>query len=194
MRKVKVLLLLSLAMVAMVASVVAVSVKSAEDKPAFVIRKVEEQVVLYTIYRGNYDKTGAAIGKLFALAGQKGIIPRGPVLCAYLNNPEYVSSAHWLTEIRIPVGKDALKLAGTLGEMTDVKTLSALEVAVAVKPEGQADPGPVYASLYGWILKQGYMGVDTPCEKVLTNAMTGNYAQMKTEIMIPVKKLSPGKD
>lgn len=194
MSKVKIWALLMLAIGLMVVSVADISAKSAAGKPAFAIRKVEKQIVLYTIHRGGYDKVGPTVGKLFALAGQKGITPRGQVSYVYLNNPKYVSSEHWLTEIRIPVDKEALKIAGTLGEMTDVKALPALEVAVAVKSQGQDDPGPIYENLYAWILKQGYAAVGGPRETFLTDGMTGNYAQMKTKIMIPVKKLSKDKD
>jgi effector-binding domain-containing protein len=175
----------------MVIGAARISAESAGGKSSFAVRKVEEQVVLYTINRGGYDKTGPAVGKLFALAGQKGIRPRGPVSYVYLNNPKLVSSQHWLTEIRIPVGKEALKLAGTLGEMTDVKALPAMEVAVAVKPEGQSDPAPVYEDLYRWILKEGYVASQGPIETFLTKGAAGqNYAQMKTEIMVPVGRLS----
>lgn len=189
MSKVRIWSMLLLAIGLMVVCGVRISAQTTAGKPDFVIRKAEKQVVLYTIYRGSYDKTGMAIGKLFGLAGRKGISPRGAMSYVYLNNPEYVSKEHWLTEIRIPVGKEALKLTGTLGEMTDIKALPAMELAVAVKPEGQADPGPIYESLHAWILKQGYMVTDGPMEIFLTNVMTGDYVQMKTEIMVPIKKL-----
>ena len=182
--------LLLLAVLSIITVAAKISAKPTTDKPAFAIRKVERQTVLYTIYRGSYDKIGPTIGKLYALAGKKQIQPRASVYYVYLNNPKYVSSEHWLTEIRIPVSKEALKVAGTLGEMTDVKALPAMEVAVAVKPEGQADPGPIYNQLGAWIIKQGYAAIGSPCEMFLTNAMTGSYAQMKSEIMMPIKKLT----
>lgn len=162
----------------------------AADQPEITIRKVEPQMVLYTIYRGDYDQVGQAIGSLYALAVQNKIWPSGTLYFAYLNNPEHVSEEHWLTEIRIPVKKEALKLAGTLGKMTDIKKLPAMEVAVVTKPAGQADPGLLYTKLATWTLKQGYIVDGGPREKFLTNAKTGDYAQMKSEIMIPVTKNS----
>ena len=171
-----------------VVSIVGISATSGGGKSTFTLRRIEKQVVLYTIYRGSYDKVGLAIGKLCALAGRKGVRPLGPMTHVYLNNPKLVASQHWLTEIRVPVGKEALKLAGTLGEMTDVKTLPAMEVLVAVKAKGQADPAPIYEEIYRQVLKEGYLAAQGPIEKFLTNAETGNYAQMKTEIMIPVSK------
>ncbi len=162
--------------------------KDTDSKPEFTLRKVNEQTVLYTIYRGPYENIGLAIGKLFALAGRNGLIPKGPLSCAYLNNPQLVSKEHYLTEIRIPVDKDALKLAGTLGEMTDVKTLPAIEIVVAKKPKGTTDPSPIYDRLYTWLYKNGYAEIDNPCEVFLSQAMSGNYEQMEAEIMIPVKK------
>ncbi len=194
MSKVKTSCLFLAAAILMAVSVVETLAESATQKSAFSIRKVEEQVVLYTIHRGSYDKSANAIGKLFALAGQKGIRPQGGVTFTYLNNPERVSKEHWLTEIRIPVGKEALKLAGTLGKFTDVKTLAATEAAVAVKPQGQADPGSLYADLAAWIFSQGYASIEGPSETFLTNAMAGDYALMKTEITIPVEKIAPHKD
>ena len=194
MSKVKKMSLLMLAAGLTLAGAAELSKKQPPDKPAFSIRRLDQQTVLYTIHRGSYNKIGDAVGRLFALAGQKGIRPRGPVSYAYLNNPNLVSSNHWLTEIRIPVGKEALKLAGTLGEMTDVKALPAMEVAVAVKHKGQADPSPIYDNLARWVFEQGYMPAGGFMETFLTNAMAGNYAQMKSEIILPVRKFSQNRN
>lgn len=177
-----------------IASTMTTSAKTPAKESGISIRNVKEEVVLYTIHRGSYDKIGPVIGNLYALAGRKGISPRGSAYYVYLNNPNQVSSQHWLTEVRIPVSKDALKAAGTLGEMTDIKTLPATEVAVAIKPEGQADPSGIYTKLYAWISKEGYVTTDSIREVFLTNAMSGNYAMMKTEIIIPIQKLPPAKD
>jgi effector-binding domain-containing protein len=190
MNRSKVWLLLLVALTSTAIVTVTIRGGQAVEKSEIVIRQVKPQTVLYTIYRGDYDKVGQAIGSLYALAIQKKIWPSGSLHFAYLNNPEHVSKEHWLTEIRIPVREEALKMAGTLGEMTDVKKLPAMEVAVATKPTGQADPGPLYTNLGTWILKQGYIVDGGPCEKFLANAMTGDYSQMKSEIMIPVTRIS----
>ena len=191
MKKAKVWLVSLVAICLMAVCVVDIPGKSlTEEISGIAIRQIEEEVVLYTIHRGSYDKIGPVIGRLYALAGKKGISPRGPVYYVYLNNPNRVSNEHWLTEVRIPVSKDALKAAGTLGKMTDIKTLPATEVAVAVKPEGQADPSGIYNKLYAWISKEGYIATDSAREVFLSNVMSGNYAQMKTEIMIPVQKFT----
>jgi effector-binding domain-containing protein len=189
MSKVRIWLPLLLAMVLMVISAVEIFAEQAAGKPEITIRKMQPQTVLYTIYRGSYDKMGKAIGNLYALAGGKGIYPHGALSCVYLNNPQLVSSEHWLTEIRIPMGEDALKLSGTLGEMTDVKTLPAMDAAVAIKPEGVTDPNLIYENLSRWIHKEGYTDIDGSIEVFLSNGAMGSYAQMKSEIMIPVKKL-----
>jgi effector-binding domain-containing protein len=180
--------ILAVAVVVMIG--VEIFAESNTTEPAFEIRKVSEQTVLYTIHRGSYDKTGMAIGKLYALAGQKGLRPMGAMSYTYLNNPNLVSSEHCLTEIRIPVAKEALKLTGKLGEMTDVKTLPEMNAAVAIKPKGIKDPGKIYEHLYYWIFKNSYMVTDAACETFLSGAQTGDYAQMKSEIMIPVAKVS----
>jgi DNA gyrase inhibitor GyrI len=157
------------------------------------IRETKEEVVLYTIHRGNYDKIGQVVGNLYALAGKKGISPRGSAYYVYLNNPNQLSSQHWLTEIRIPVSKDAMKAAGTLEKMTDIKILPDTKVAVVTKPKGQDDPSEIYSGLYVWIYKKGYIACDSPRE-VFPNAMGKSYAQMETEIAIPIQKLQKQED
>ncbi len=192
MSKVKILSLLLISVVCLMAvGIVEVWAKSPADKSGFVIRKAKEEVVLYTIHRGSYNKVGPVIGKLYGLAGKTGIRPRGSAYHVYLNNPQRVSKEHLLTEIRIPVSKEALKFSGSLGKMTDIKKLPAGDVVVAVKPEGQNDPGAIYNSLYKWIFQEGYIAVDSPREVILTNVMSGDYGQMKTEIMIPVARVLP---
>ena len=194
MNKVKTWLILTVVICLTTVCAVEITAKSPSEKTGVSIRKIEEQVVLYTIYRGSYNKIGPAIGNLYALAGKNQISPRGAPYYVYLNNPNQVSSQHWLTEIRVPVSKDALKAMGTLGEMTDVKALPTVDVAVIVKPQGQADPADIYKRLHTWIHKQNYIPTDSPREIFLTNAMTGDYSKMETEIMIPIQKPSQDKN
>lgn len=162
----------------------------AEKAETITIRKLESQVVLYAVYRGRYDQMGQAIGKLFELADQKGLMPpRGPVSGVYLNNPNLVAGEHWLTEIRIPVAEEALKAAGTLGEMVDVKKLPAMEAAVIKKPKGVEDPADLYKQLTGWLYKNSYSAIDNVMELYGSPSASGGYAEMETEIMVPVEKI-----
>lgn len=172
------------------ASVVEIFAQPTDGASAITIRKIDKQVVLYTIVRGSYAKAGTEIGVLYARAATKQIAPRGSAYFVYLNNPQKTSCEHYLTEIRIPVDTEALKQAGSLGDMTDVKEVPAVEVAVAVKPEGMADPSAIYRNLEQWIFENGYIAEEGPFEKFLTNAQTGTYEQMKSEIMIPIVKVS----
>ena len=123
MTKVKAFALLSIAVCLTAVGIVEVWAKSPTDKPNFTIRQAPKDVVLYTIYRGPYEKIGPANGNLYALAGQKGIIPRGSAYHVYLNNPRRVSSEHWLTEIRIPVGQEALNLTTPAPQRTERREL-----------------------------------------------------------------------
>lgn len=154
------------------------------------VRKTQECTVLYTLHRGSFDKMGAVIGEAIGAAAKKGVYPRGSISLAYLNNFETTPQEHWLMEIRIPVGDDALKLAGTLGKFTDVKKLPSMEVAVARKPEGMATPEAIYRELYAWMFAHGYLPVERPAEVFLTNAQSGDYARMSTEILIPVIRVA----
>jgi effector-binding domain-containing protein len=150
------------------------------------VREVGPQAVLYTIHRGHYDTVTNTVKKLYRLADSKGICITGPVCTGYLNNPRVQSPEHWLIEIRIPVGADAMKFAGTLGEMTDVKILPAMKIAAAIKPEGQDSPDTTICSLYSWIKKHGYRIAGNMWQSILCDK-PGNYAQTKTEFIIPVE-------
>ncbi len=99
-----------------------------------------------------------------------------------------------LSEIRIPVGEDALKLTGTLGEFTDVKRLPAMEAAVLRKPKGIDDAGAVRERLYAWVRQQGYAAADACCEVFLSHSAAGDYSEMETEIFVPVEKVASGQD
>jgi len=166
----------------------AVSVAAQGGEPVVSVREVKEQVILYTLYRGPYEGVGAAIGKLFQTVGPKGLMPAGPISFVYLNNPELVAKEHYLTEIRFPVAEDALKLAGTLGEFTDVKRLPGMQVAVVSKPKGVTDVGALRRALASWMREQGYEAADNCSETFLNQAM--DYAEMETEIVYPLRQFA----
>jgi len=182
----KLCLVLSLVAVTAMKGSTETPTKAKEGKPAFAIRELQKQVVLYTIYRGDLNDIGSTITELYSLAAANGIYPEGPITFAYLNTSRHISSKHWVTEVRLPVDKRALEVAGKLGKMTDIKTISAMKVAVATKPKGMADSAPIYKNLYPWMLKHGHMSVSGPQETFLANVETGDYLQMKTEIMVPI--------
>ena len=177
----------ALALIAVIAGALLAATNAAG--PSFEIRRTSESVVLYTIHRGPFDHVGTTIQELMAMAAPKGLIPKGPISFVYLTNPELTPSAHWLIEIRVPVGEDALKLAGMLGKFTDVQKLPPMDVVVVTKPEGTADPGPLYHKLYPWLLANGYVPLEGPREQFLTNAESNDYSKMKTQIMVPVQKV-----
>jgi len=156
----------------------------AEPAPDVILRDIGPQTVLYTIHRGHYDTVNSTINKLYKLADLKGICITGPTLIGYLNDPHIQSPEHWLTEIRIPVSADAMQFTGTLGRMTDVKILPAINVAV--KRERQDNPDITICSLYSWIKKRSYRIVRGLWQSILCDK-PGNYAQMRTELIIPVE-------
>lgn len=184
-RKTILLLSAALAMELIIIAGIYVRDGMAEDKSDVAIRWLPKQTVLYTVHRGHYDSIGPAIDRLYNLAVKKGICFCGPLSTGYLNNPASVSSEHWLIEVRIPVNAEALSYAGTLGPMTDVKTLPAEKVAVAVKPRGYTNPVPVIQNLYSWINSKGYIVTGRMWQTVI-NSCGGDYSAMETEFMIPI--------
>lgn len=187
MRKTRIILILSVIVAAEIVCIAGICIRDskAASRQDVTIRQVGPQVVLYTIYRGHYERIGPAIDKLYKFADARGLYPTGPVSTGYLNNPQTNSPEHWLIEIRIPVAADAMEFAGKLGEITDVKLLPAMKIAAAVKPEGQADPELAIRSLYSWINQSGYRIAGGMWQTVLYNE-ADDYSEMRTEFMIPI--------
>ncbi len=187
----KLLNVLFLLVVSMLVAVAAAEIYAGQTdaKSEITIRKIEPQTVLYTIYRGEYQKIGKSIGNIYGLAMKNQIWPKGSISLVYLNNPQYVSGEHCLVEIRIPVSKEALKKAGTFGEMTDVKELKAMEVAVIKKPAGQMNYTSLYSNIHKWISKNGYRTTENACEIFPGTSGITDYSQVNSEIMVPVEKL-----
>ncbi len=153
------------------------------------VRTLKPQTVLYTLHRGPYADLGQAFGKLYGLAGSKGLRPLGPAVSVHLNNPQQVRQAHWITEIRIPVADSALSLAGALGPMTDVKTVPGMKVAVTVKPAGIDSPELMLRKLYRWIYQSGYVHVDAPLQRIVTDNQAHDYKEMTVEVLVPIAKV-----
>jgi hypothetical protein len=187
-KKKKVILILSTIVFVEIVCIVGICACDGQTqfRPDVTVHRVEPHAVLYTIYRGHYEGIGPAIDKLFDLAREKHLTPVGPIYTGYLNNPLLVSDDHWLIEIRVPVSYDALELAGTLGEMTDVKLMPAMKVVTAIKPEGQLNPEPVIRGLYALINQRGYRVAGRMWQMVPYNNCSADYSQTRTEFVIPI--------
>ena len=89
MKKLLKLLLLSAMSMLLVVTAAEIYAGQTEAKSEITIRKIESQTVLYTIYRGEYQKIGQSIGNLYGLAMKNQIWPKGSISLVYLNNPQY---------------------------------------------------------------------------------------------------------
>jgi effector-binding domain-containing protein len=167
----------------------AVMTMHAQEDNGIHLKTVESQTVLYTVSRGHYAQMGATIESLYALAKENGITSCGDLRILYLNNPQQVASSHWLYEIQIPVDKEVLSLAGTLGKMTDIKQLPTMETAVIKRQNIMADPTELYEQLYDWISTQHLMPVDDPFETFINSSQYPDLSQMRSEIMVPIERL-----
>ncbi len=160
-----------------------------ESSAEISIREIPQQTVLYTIYRGSFYKISKAINELRALAEEKGIQTYGQVSTCFLNSPVTETCSHQIIEIQIPVEDTAINQAGTLGDMTDIKKIPAMKVAVAIKPLGFNDPTSVITELFKWIDKKGYV-VRGKMHQLIPNEGNGYYKNLKTEFVIPVEKIN----
>jgi effector-binding domain-containing protein len=184
MRNVKVLSVL--AVLAGVAVVLAVAAQ-AQPEAGVTVWRQPEQVVFYTIYRGPHEELEIPMMQLFHDAAKRGLQlqPGLGVSFVFLNNPELVEDGHYLTEVRIPVDEGALAQAGTFGDFTDVKRISATEVASVIKPAGVTDRAPYMARLATWMVENGYVLFDNFYE-----VPHGQGPAAESEIAFPVRKVA----
>ncbi|MHC4130522.1 MAG: hypothetical protein ACYSSP_01050 [Planctomycetota bacterium] len=190
MSKMKRCLFASILIIAIVMCLVACAAKEESSKDEIKLKKYKKQIVLYTICRGDNKKAGRAARDLYFLAEEKAIIILGTPTYVYLNDHMEVPSEHQLTEIRIEVRKESIEHAGKLGEWIDIKEVPTYDAAAAIKMQGVADPGPIYDKLNQWIIEKGYIPFGPPTENILIGATNAKYEKIKSEIAIPVKKLS----
>ncbi|MEJ2648221.1 MAG: hypothetical protein P8016_07430 [Sedimentisphaerales bacterium] len=182
MKKKIIVLILSLIILTEVACIAGLCVCKGGDqnRSDVTLRNVPRQTVLYTIYRGDYFEVSYAINKLYALAHEKGISLLGPVSTCRLTSPLSEEANHSLIEIQIPVEENAIEQAGPLGDMTDVKVLPAMKVAV---------PTEVIADLFSWINKKGFV-VKGRMRQTVLDGSKGSYRKLRTEFVIPIEELT----
>jgi effector-binding domain-containing protein len=180
----------SILIIVIVTCIVACAAKDEDAKDEVKLKSYKSKLVLYTVCRGGNKKVGHAARDLYFLAEEKIIRLLSSPTYVYLNDREGLPSKHWLTEIRLDARSDAIEHAGKLGEWIDIKEIPAYQAAAAIKDKGVADPGPVYDKLYSWIFEHGYVPAGRPIENLLLGTTNSKYENIKSEITIPVKKLS----
>ena len=80
-------------------------VGDAESEGEVLIKKVPEQLVISTVFKGPYGMASSAYGSMFEYAAKNGYKIIGPITESYLNSPDDVSEKDLLTEIIFPVSK-----------------------------------------------------------------------------------------
>ncbi len=175
-----------LALVGLAAVALVIAVSAQEQPEAQVeVREEPEQVVLYSLHKGPYGTMGEAIQPLFATAFGQGLAPQMQLSLVYLNNPALVAEAHYLTEIRLPVGEAALAKEGTLPGPLDIKKVAATQVVAITKPAGEIDRGAYIARLEAWAHEHGYVRTGSWIERP-----HGQTADAEAEILFPVRKIA----
>ena len=187
MKKKMIIFMLSVIILAEIICIAGICVCKGQDKGTseITIRDIPPQTVLYKICRGAYYEVNEAINELYDIAELKGMLPCGPVSTCLLNSPLSETYEHWIVEIQIPVESYAIEYTGTLGFMTDVKTVPQMKVAVAVKPEGITNPTKIISNLFSWINENDYIILGRMRQSVLYGDK-GDYSKLKTEFMIPI--------
>jgi effector-binding domain-containing protein len=75
---------------------------SIED-PMMEVRNLTPMKVVSLVYKGSYETIGEGYSKLFNYILKKGLVPNGPMMDLYLNDPNIVKPEDILTEIQMPI-------------------------------------------------------------------------------------------
>jgi hypothetical protein len=149
-------------------------------------RTMEAQVVIYTIHRGSHDSLRESVDRVLALARERGIRVRGAVTFEFLAYSDLIGNEHYLTEVRAPVGLEALDQAGTFEPYEGVKAVGEVEVAVMRKPQGADNREELVEEFRSLVHSNGYVAVGNVFERFLTGA--SRYADMQSEFCVRIAR------
>ncbi|MHC5033884.1 MAG: hypothetical protein ACYTFZ_02455 [Planctomycetota bacterium] len=149
-------------------------------------RTMEAQVVIYTLHRGGHDSLRESVDRVLALARERGLRVTGPVTFEFLAYSDLISGEHFLTEVRAPVGLEALDQSGTFGPYEGVKAVAEVEVAVMRKPRGADNREELVEEFLNLVHRNGYVAVGNVFERFLTGA--SRYADMESEFCVRIAR------
>jgi AraC family transcriptional regulator len=148
-----------------------------------VIKDVDGFLYASMEFKGSYSQMEKEINVFMGEFFKQGLIPNGPFLGVYYNNPMEVKEEELQWEIGFPVMKDA-NVNAPLNKR-EFKNLKAM-VYLHIGPYENLNKS--YDKILKYIEDNGYKAVWPVYDKYLNNPRMVKPAELKTEIIIPIEK------
>lgn len=134
-------------------------------------------------FQGSYKKFPANMMKFMQVFFQQGVKPNGPPMGVYYNNPEEVKEADLKWAIAFPVPKDA-NIKPPLKKIE----FAAQKVVTCVHMGPYEKMKPTFDKIEKFMQESGFEMVGLVIEKYMNDPRQVKPEEIKTIIIIPVKK------
>ena len=148
------------------------------------IKTIPPMRVAFVRHVGPYMEVGQAWGRLFAWAGPRGLVGRGPKMIGVCHDDPEVTPPEKIRYDACLVVGDSVRPEGDIG----VQEIGGGEYAVTVHKGPYENLGQTYARLCGeWLPASGReMRASPPLEVYLNSPQTAAPADLLTEVCVPL--------
>jgi AraC family transcriptional regulator len=148
------------------------------------IQKVEPFAYFCMRVKGSYSQIQEAMGQLMMQVQSQNVMPTGPLMGIYYNDPAQVESQDLEWEIGFPVAPRQM-----IQPPLVLKEWNYSQVAACLHRGPYADVGKTVAKVVEWMSANGYVPAGPVLERYLDmNPAELNPQDLKTEIWIPCQK------
>jgi AraC family transcriptional regulator len=135
-------------------------------------------------FKGSYSQMEKNIGVYMNEFFKQGLIPGGPFLGVYYNNPNEVKEEELKWAVGFPVPQDAnVQAPLNKTEFKDLKAVVYLHIGPYEKM------GESYDRVFKYIEDNGYRAVWPVYDRYLNNPQMVKPEELETEIIVPVEKV-----
>lgn len=148
------------------------------------VKEIEAFAYCCLTHKGPYTEIENVIAQLMPTMQSQNIMPMGPMIGVYYNDPAQVAPEELEWEIGFPVAEQAMPQSPL-----EKKVWSFTTVAAAVHKGAYEETGQTYAKIFEWMEANGYEQVGPVLEKYLTMPMPETKPEdLRSEIWVPCKK------
>ncbi len=147
-----------------------------------------KEVVPFTycalFHQGPFTEIGNVIQQFMGEIQTQSIIPQGPMIGVYYNNPKEVKPEELKWEIGFPVAKGiTVKKPLELKEWNFTLVVSAMHIGPYEKI------AEIYPRVFEWMKKNGYQAVGPIMERYLDIPSEVKPEELRAEVWVPCKKV-----
>jgi len=155
----------------------------ASEELAVSIKEVSPFTYCCIHHKGPFTEIEKAIGQLMQAVREQNIIPMGPLVGVYYNDPNEVKPEDLEWEVGFPITQQVPVRAPL-----EKKEWSFTSVATALHVGPYEETGQSYLKIFKWLQTNNYIQSGPVMEKYLDDPSQVKPEKLQTEIWVPCKK------